>query len=920
LPTRPQLPWPVVSQTNARGDSVESQRRRADTDGEMPMPRRRAPGIALGPPRLHRHGVNVPRAPVTSRQWWIALLLACGCSLLFLRDALLPGRVLVPHPPELFDVQMAEAHAAGGFDAADVFRGNVAGTDKYLQSLCWDRVMQDRFRAGELPRWTNDIGGGAPFVPQMAQPWQPINGLLLLVPSAQWYGWWWFVHQVLFGVFAYAFLRRLGCAHAAALLGLVAAVLGLWAQCKIHHNVILTAALSVWPMLAAVHALVADGVRGRERTFAIGWLGMWSGLAWSTGFVPVALQATYLALAAAAGWALAARRGERLARLVPVGLGLALGAWLATANMAPILEAAAHSSREGRWPDAQLQSFGLEWEHALGVLWPDLLSWGADRFYADVAGTSGGGPPFAYATRMPLAQLLFLAPLRDGDHAAFQSWVETSCAIGLVPLAAGLVALFDRAHRRTALVAGGIALLAFGFATADQPFLALAKLVPGFAAGDLRRLLFSVSVALVVLAGLGGDALLRGARRWPAVVLLAMVAALSAVALLWLPARGDDAAFAHQAAALYVLDGDAKQGADTVATATLAAAAPGEIAHNRTMLATTAWRALLVAALGLAALARRGSLVVPAGIALTITELLHAGLGPVQTVPAERVTRPPRVLAPVAAAAPPNGERARLCRLVAPGAQAVAALPGNVPGFLRLEDSSAYNPLPPARAEEFFAQIETGLPREGTGIGAMHVAASLQHPLCDLYGLRFVLTREAVPAALGLVDRTPPGTGAFRLYERPTALPLATFVQRVDVLPDKRARLEALAAKDREVAHRVVLEDAAAPAVAPGDAANATVTLVERRDERVVVRVRSDAPGYLRLADPWHPGWRATLDGDATRLYVADHYLRAVHVPAGEHEVVFTFDGATVVWPLRATIAAWLLVAWLLWRGRRCAP
>jgi hypothetical protein len=58
-------------------------------------------------------------APPTRRQHLQALLLAFACSVLFLRDALLPGRALVPHPPELFDVVMAEAIAGGTFEPAD---------------------------------------------------------------------------------------------------------------------------------------------------------------------------------------------------------------------------------------------------------------------------------------------------------------------------------------------------------------------------------------------------------------------------------------------------------------------------------------------------------------------------------------------------------------------------------------------------------------------------------------------------------------------------------------------------------------------------------------------------------------------------------------------------------------------------------
>jgi hypothetical protein len=862
--------------------------------------------------------VPAAREAPTWRELLHALSLALACAVAFLGPALLPGRALVPYPPELLDVRMAEAVAAGRFDANDCFRGSVAMGDKYLQSLAWDRVMQDRFRAGELPRWTNDIGGGAPFVPQMAQPWQPINALLLLLPSEQWYGWWLLVHQVLFGLFAYAFVRRLGCVHGAALLALVAAELGLWTQCKLHHNVILTAALSLWPMLSAAHELVAVGARGRARSFAVGWLALWTGLSWSTGFVVVALQATYLTGACALLFLASAERGDRLRRLVPVALGLGLGALCSAANMIPILLAANDSARAATWGSSQLQDLGLEWEHALTAVWPDLLSWPADRFYAPA------NDPAAFVTRMPLTQLLLLQPLRPGDNSAFHSWVETSFAIGLVPLAAAAAALLDRSRRVLALGFAASAVVSFAFATADQPFLGVARWIPGFAAGDLRRQLFTTAMALAVLAGLGADTLLRGGKRWPVIALLGAVALTSAVALVWLCAHGGDAAFARGMAQLFVADADdplvlqVGGSVDAVTAETLRVAAPGELAHNHAMLLGTAWRALAAAGIGLLSLGA-GAMRAPLWVLLTVVQLLQAGRGAVQTVPAERVTTLPAVLQPVAAAALPNGERPRLCRFAAAGAAPVSALPANLPGFHGVEDSAAYNPLPPARYEQFVGAIDATAPREGSGVGAFHDAAALSHPLCDLYGIRFVLTREAVPASTVLVDRTPAGTGAFRLHERTTALPRATFVQHVDTIADRGARLAALSARDRDVAHRVVLEDPSAPAVDVTRAAKARVELVERRDERVVVRVTTDAAGYLRLADPWDAGWRASLGGASVPLYVADHYLRAVHVPPGEHEVVFTYDGARVVWPLRLTVLGYAIVAWLLWTGRRRA-
>jgi uncharacterized membrane protein YfhO len=83
--------------------------------------------------------------------------------------------------------------------------------------------------------------------------------------------------------------------------------------------------------------------------------------------------------------------------------------------------------------------------------------------------------------------------------------------------------------------------------------------------------------------------------------------------------------------------------------------------------------------------------------------------------------------------------------------------------------------------------------------------------------------------------------------------------------------------------------------------------------------VRASHDGYVRLADPYDAGWRAQVDGADAEIYVADHYLRAVYVGPGEHEVVFTYDQARAVWPLRLSLLALLGALGLLasaWRSR----
>ncbi|MFY9344392.1 MAG: hypothetical protein WAT39_18005 [Planctomycetota bacterium] len=830
-----------------------------------------------------------------------AALLAALCSVLFLGAALVPGRALVPYPPELHPVEGAVARAAG-MGPDELYRGTLCMGDKYAQSLAWDRILQDRLRAGEIPRWTKDIAGGASFVPQMAQVYQPWNLLLLLVPSTQVYAYWFLLHQVLFGWLAYRFFRRIACSHGASLLGVVAAVLGLWVQCRVHHNVVLTAALSLWPMLSAIHGIHRGG--GLR---PIAGLALWTGLTWMTGFVVISLQVSYLCVGYALLQSLGNERGRRLVPLLQCGAGMLLGAVLSAAHMLPVLTAAAESARPVL-AFARFQQAALEWDHGLSLLWPDLFSWAGDWFHRDQPGL----------VRPPWTPLAFFA--RNGEQTGY-NWVECSFAFGTVPLVCTLLALGDALRRRTALFFAFAAVFGFGLATATPGVTHLARLLPGLLDTDPKRNVFLVAFAGVVVAVLGADRLLVQRSR-AVVAALAGVSAASASAAIWL-FLADDADLIGLIAKWIALDADHPEvvaiGGDVerirgwIATTMW----PDEAHANLVHLRTTFARTTIVAGVALVAMLLRGRRRLAVLLAITAAELWHCGRGPVVAVAAERVTRPPAVVQPVFAAVPEApGVRPRLQRLGGPADKPWSLYIPNEPGYHGIEDLAAYNPLPPLRMEQFFLAIEPDEPGKasvtwsGAGISWFHRDASLQHPLLDVVGVRYVLASRSVEGP-GLVDRTPAGTpGPHRLYERTTCLPRATFVTRVRVIADQQLRLRELARRDRDAGQEVILETAAAPV--PGGAdGSAVVEIVSHQDERVQIRVEASVDGYLRLADPHDPGWIATIDGSATPVFVADHYLRAVFVPAGKHEVVFAFAGPRVVWPLRVSLLALLVIVGL---------
>lgn len=139
----------------------------------------------------------------------------------------------------------------------------------------------------------------------------------------------------------------------------------------------------------------------------------------------------------------------------------------------------------------------------------------------------------------------------------------------------------------------------------------------------------------------------------------------------------------------------------------------------------------------------------------------------------------------------------------------------------------------------------------------------------------------------------PAGDGVWRTR---APLPGAYWVPRAATFaPGDPALLERL----RAIAPRAVclLEVAgprpdAAPGPAAAEAAAAQAVPARARVGRNTVHVEVDAPraGWLVVAEVDYPGWRATVDGRAAPVERANWLMRAVHVPAGRHQVVLRFE------------------------------
>ncbi|MDX2139523.1 MAG: hypothetical protein SF123_15670 [Chloroflexota bacterium] len=91
---------------------------------------------------------------------------------------------------------------------------------------------------------------------------------------------------------------------------------------------------------------------------------------------------------------------------------------------------------------------------------------------------------------------------------------------------------------------------------------------------------------------------------------------------------------------------------------------------------------------------------------------------------------------------------------------------------------------------------------------------------------------------------------------------------------------------------------------------SAAAEVISYNDERIVISVESDTPGYLLLSDAWYPGWHATINGRETPVLRANVMFRAVGIPAEQSEVVFEYRPVWLTWlPMMAL--SWLVVGGL---------
>ena len=232
---------------------------------------------------------------------------------------------------------------------------------------------------------------------------------------------------------------------------------------------------------------------------------------------------------------------------------------------------------------------------------------------------------------------------------------------------------------------------------------------------------------------------------------------------------------------------------------------------------------------------------------------------------------------------------------------ASALLASNMGTPLGLQSIQGYNAVHIARYDEYVEKLNG---RSQGYHNADVVPRGLDSPLLDLLNVRYMIVPTSVEADQGelleLKDAHPTvyGDDRVEVLENRDALPRAWIVHSA-IEASRSETLKQLGSGAVDPRRTALLERTPPDLDSPEDPSADRAAVTEYEADRISLNTETGARGLLVLSEAYYPAWKAYVDGEPVPLYVADHVLRAVPVPAGEHTVELRYES----WSLRIGVA-----------------
>jgi hypothetical protein len=184
----------------------------------------------------------------------------------------------------------------------------------------------------------------------------------------------------------------------------------------------------------------------------------------------------------------------------------------------------------------------------------------------------------------------------------------------------------------------------------------------------------------------------------------------------------------------------------------------------------------------------------------------------------------------------------------------------------------------------------------------------------DILGVRFLVSKTDLKG-VEEVRRF----GSVKIYENPGALPLAWFVDKIELTHNDTAAIRVLGARDFDPMKAAVIvadESSHVPDVRSG--AVASVDIQEYAPTLIRMTVRTDRAALLVTSESDYPGWVARLGPQTVSTVRVNYAFRGIPIPEGEHVLELRYEPQSVMVGGAISVAAVAtsLVTVGLWLGR----
>lgn len=203
--------------------------------------------------------------------------------------------------------------------------------------------------------------------------------------------------------------------------------------------------------------------------------------------------------------------------------------------------------------------------------------------------------------------------------------------------------------------------------------------------------------------------------------------------------------------------------------------------------------------------------------------------------------------------------------------------------------------------------------------------------LCQVTGSQFAVTQKFIFRAPGgkpehvanldakffqlVLDDAAMNVRIYRVLHSKPRIHLSPGWQACQSHEDALKQMQRVDNSSTDLQPMVLIEGFDGQIPAPANLENGMCNIVLDNDlpEHLSLKVESNFPGWLVVADQYYPGWQATVDGKSVKIYRANAVQRAVLLSAGSHRVEFKYKPESLLWgAYLAIFALFILVALII--------